>query len=594
MSRFGASLNSACAALAHTSASQAGGCSRQAHRETYPWWGEVNGSFLGLVNRPAIVIALLALAGCGGGGGTGSAPAAPQSTGEPSPASPTPAANATSFDVRTYGARCDGHTDDATAIQAAEQAAARAAQPGHGTVVVLPAGTCAMGGPVAWDSNVSLNGAGMNATTLTALASFTYDPSKVRVGPGGREIGMIWLDGPTATGPIENVSIQNVGFDPRAGTQNWTSSTGIRLYQPISCYERAVHNLTVQHVYFELGANPTAAYTSTGTEGPKAFVGVQLTQLGVDPLDPSHDLVFNDVHAHNGDGMLRFVLSGSTKNGVTSSFYNLTVENEYDTVDLDNIEDDRIEIDGSTAPYAQPLTGAPLGSIKHLVFQNINVTVAPSVTVGSINAIRLNSSFNTEIDDVSVNGVTYVGSPSGYGPIVDGTMHQGTGSVISMNTNDVQGYIDDLSVQNINAQYTLGVGMALGAPAGQPLVATLANVVVQNAFVYGGVTFVFSTPTPTVRNPNGPYDVTISNVQLSGSPQNALNPASTPLGIDFHRHVATAGDGDVLLQNVTVTGFGTPLLIEPGFDGMVLDNVHWTGTAEIGSKVTEQNSGPTT
>jgi hypothetical protein len=533
-------------------------------------------------NGPAAVLAAGLLAGCGGGGSS----AAPQSAAAKPPLS-------SSYDVRTYGARCDGHTDDTAAIQSAEQDAAKAAQSGQATIVTLPSGVCALGGPIAWDSNVSLDGAGMNATTLTALSTFTYDPSKVRTGPGGKLIGMIWLDGPTATSPIENVTIENVGFDPRAGTQNWSSSTGIRLYNPISCYERAVHNLTVQHVYFELGANPTAAYTATGTEGPKAFVGVSLSQLGVDPLDASHDLVFNDVHAHNGDGMLRFGLGGSTKNGVTSSFYNLTVENEYDTVDLDNIEDDRIEIDGATLPYAQPLTGAPLGSIKHLVFQNINVTVAPSVTVASVNALRLNSSFNTEIDDVSVNGITYVGAPSGFGPIVDGTMHQGTGSVISMNTNDVQGYIDDLNVQNINAQYTIGVGLALGAPPGQPLVATLQNVVVQNAFIYGGVGFTFSTAKPTVRNPNGPYDVVVSNVQVSGSPQNALA-GTAPLGVDFHRHLLTAGDDYVMLQNVTVTGFTTALLIDPGFDGMLLDNVHWTGTAQFGSKVTEQNSGPTT
>ncbi len=357
----------------------------------------------------------LLLAACGGGGA--STPAVSLRADPPQPGS---------YDVRTYGARCDGRTDDMAAIQSAEQAAAKAALPGHGTVVQLPAGVCALGGPIAWDSNVSLIGVGMTATTLTALASFTFDPTKVRIGPDGKQIGMIWLDGPTATTAIENVTIENVGFDPRAGMQHWSESSGVRIYEPILGYMRAVHNLTVQHVYFELGANPSAAYTSTGTDGPKAFVAVELGHLGVDPLDASHDLVFNDVHAHNGNGMLRFGLVGTTMNGVTSSFYNLSVTNEYDTVDLDNIEDDRIEIDGITAPYAKPLANAPLGLIRHLVFQNINVSIAPSVAVGSINGIRLNSSFNTEIEDVTVNGVNYVGSPNGYGPIVDGTMHEGT------------------------------------------------------------------------------------------------------------------------------------------------------------------------
>jgi hypothetical protein len=478
------------------------------------------------------------------------------------------------------------------AIQRAEQAAALAAKPSSGTVVQLPAGVCAIGGPIAWDSNVSLNGAGMQATTLSALATFTFDPAKVRTGPDGKQIGMIWLDGPTATSAIENVTIENVGFDPRAGTQNWSERVGVRLFYPVNAYMRPIHNFALQHVYFELGANPSAAYTTTGTAGPKAFVGVSLSCAGVNPLDPSHDLVFNDVHAHNGDGMLRIALLGKTVNGVTSSLYNLTVTNEYDTIDLNFIEDDRIEIDGITAPYAKPLTNAPLGLIRHLLFQNINVTVAPTVTVGSVNAVRLDTSYNTEIEDATVNGVNYVGAPSGYGPLSDGTMHDGTGSVVSMNGDDIQGYLNDLVVENVNAQYTIGVGVTLGAPPGQPFSAVVNNIVVHDAFLYGGVGFTFMTPKPTTRNPNAPYDITVSNVEVDGSPQNSLNPAAAPIGIEFHRHVPTAGDNNILLQNVTATGFATPLYIEGGFDGMVLQNVHWSGTPVIGSQVTETDSGP--
>ena len=71
-----------------------------------------------------------------------------------------------------------------------------------------------------------------------------------------------------------------------------------------------------------------------------------------------------------------------------------------------------------------------------------------------------------------------------------------------------------------------------------------------------------------------------------------MNPAASPIGIEFHRHLPSAGDDNVLLQNVTATGFTTPLLIEGGFDGMLLQNVHWSGTAVIGSHVTESGSGP--
>ncbi len=548
-----------------------------------------------MVVRVAAFAALLlcAGAGCGGGGGIAAPAALVPPGGHGSSATPSPAPTAGTFDVRSYGARCDGTTDDAAAIQRTEQFAAAAATVQHGTVVSLPAGTCAIGAPIAWDSNVSLTGAGMHATTLTALAGFTYDPAKVRVGADGRQIGMIWLDGPSATAPIQNVTIENLGFDPRAGQQNWNTTTGVRTYQCINAEVRPVQFLTVQHVYFELGANATAAYTSSGNEGPKAFVGVQLSELGVDPLNPSHDVTLNDIHTHNGEGTLRFALLGSTKNGVTSSFYDLTITNEYDTIDLDNIEDDRIEIDGLTAPYGKPLVGAPLGTIRHLTFRNINVQVAPTVTVGSVNALRLNSGYNTEISDATIDGVTYVGSPSGYLPLAaNGLMHDGTGSAMSMNGNDIQGYVNDLVVQNVVAQNTIGVGITVGAPPGEPLAADVRNIVVHDAFIYGGMNVTFMTPTPTVRRANA-YDVTIENVTVDGAPSNALNPAATPVGVEFARHLSTGGDEHVLLQNVSVTGnFATPLLIEPGFDGMQIDGVHWSGTAVIQSTVTETNSGP--
>jgi hypothetical protein len=494
--------------------------------------------------------------------------------------------------VRQYGARCDGHTDDMAAIQKAEQAAAKAALPGRATVVQLPAGVCTIGGPIAWDSNVDLEGAGMSATTLRALASFTYDPQQVRIGPDGRQIGMIWLDGPTATTPIQNVVIENLGFDPRAGVQNWSQPLAIRLFYPINCYMRPVQNLTVQHVYFELGANPSAAYTTTGTAGPKAFVGVSLTHLGVDPLVPSHDLVFNDIHAHNGDGTLRFALVGTTKNGTTSKLYNVTVSNEYDNVDLDYIEDDRIEFDGFTYPYNAPLLNAPLGEIYNLTFTNINITVAPTVTIGSINGLRLNSSYNTEIHDVLIDGMQYTGSPAGYVPSTVKTMHDGTGGVTSMNGSDIQGYINNIVEQNITATNTIGVGVALGAPPGQPLSADMRNITVHNAFVFGGIQLSFLTPKPTVRRPNSAYDITLSGIEVDGSPMNALEPSVNPIGIEILDHLATSGDPAMQLQDVTATNFKTAILLDHGFDGALLENVHWNGAVEILSKVVEVDSGP--
>ncbi len=548
-----------------------------------------------MVVRLAALAALLFLAACSGGGAAARSSVIPGEK-DALRAGPDAAARAWfggTFDVRSFGARCDGTTDDERAIQRAEQVAAVIGTVHRPAVVVLPRGTCGIGGPIAWDSNVSLVGEGMRETTLSALPGFTYDPAEVRPGPDGRQLGMIWLDGPTATTPIQNVTIANVGFDPRSGTQHWTDLSGIRIYNCIEGYLRPVQNLRIEHVYFELGANPTPDYITSGNEGPKAFVGVQLEDLGVDPLTPSHDLVFNDVHAHNGVGMLRFGLGGTTKNGVTSSFYDLTVTNEYDTIDLNYIEDDRLEIDGETAPYAKPLTDAPLGDVRHLVFQNINVAVAPSVVAASVNALRVNSAYNTEMHDITIDGVHYAGSPHGYGPLAYGAMHDGTGSVVSMNGSDVQGYINDVVIENVTAKNTIGVGVTIGAPPGQPLSARVRNVTVHDAFVYGGIAFTFMTPAPAVRQTGQPYDVTMEDVAVDGAPSNALNPAATPIGISIHRHLATGGDQHVLLRKVTASGdFTTALQIDPGFDGMQFDDVHWSGKVVIASKVAETASGP--
>ena len=495
--------------------------------------------------------------------------------------------------MRAYGARCDGATDDAAAIQRAEAAAARAATASHPTVVRLPAGTCAVGAAVAWDSNVALDGAGMSSSTLRALPGFTYDPSLVRTGPDGKQIGMVWLDGPTATAAISGVTIENLTFDPRAGTQHWSERKGIRLFYPVVCYMRPVQHLTIQHVAFELGANPSAAYVASGTEGAKAFVGVSLTHLGVDPKVPSHDLVFNDVHAHNGDGTFRLVLDGSTENGATSRLYNVTVTNEYDVVDMNYLEDDRFELDGGVAPLNAPLKGAPLGDIANLTFRNVNVSVSPTVSIGSVNAIRLNAWSNAEIHHVAIDGVNYTGSPAGYVSETIVPMHDGTGSVTSMNGSDVQGYLNDIEVSDVQARYTIGVGVTLGAPPGEPLSADVRNVVVHDAFVYGGVGLTFMTPKPSVHRANGPYDVTLTNIQVDGSPNNATQPSLNPIGIDVHSHLPSAGDGALLLEDVTATGFVQGLWIDPGYDGAVLDDVHWSNGATIRSHVVlEDGSGP--
>lgn len=72
------------------------------------------------------------------------------------------------YDVRAYGAKCDDSTNDATAIQAAIDAA-EAARSG---VVQLPAGTCVIGSGLTMDANnVTLRGEGAGTSNRSTMLS---------------------------------------------------------------------------------------------------------------------------------------------------------------------------------------------------------------------------------------------------------------------------------------------------------------------------------------------------------------------------------------------------------------------------------------
>lgn len=74
------------------------------------------------------------------------------------------------YNVKTFGAKVDGVTDDATAINAAISAANTA---GGGTVVI-PAGTAIVGSPIIPLNNVWLMGVGMFQTKLKSTSNSTF------------------------------------------------------------------------------------------------------------------------------------------------------------------------------------------------------------------------------------------------------------------------------------------------------------------------------------------------------------------------------------------------------------------------------------
>lgn len=97
----------------------------------------------------------------------------------------TPGGTPLFSDVRAYGAKVDGATDDAAAISAAITALGA-----RGGVVFVPAGVTIVGSTIAVPSNVRIVGAGKNATIIKktfngVLLNFSGTDPSHRVGRGG-------------------------------------------------------------------------------------------------------------------------------------------------------------------------------------------------------------------------------------------------------------------------------------------------------------------------------------------------------------------------------------------------------------------------
>ncbi|MDQ2941293.1 MAG: right-handed parallel beta-helix repeat-containing protein [Chloroflexota bacterium] len=123
-------------------------------------------------------------------------------------ASPITRAAAGTFSVIDFGARGDGATDDARAIQAALDAAARA---GGGTVL-LPAGTYQIGTLLYYPSNITIQGAGSAVTTIRNTTT-----------RGGNQLMLVPAFAGSGYVGMANVTIADLTFNQRAdayGEQN--------------------------------------------------------------------------------------------------------------------------------------------------------------------------------------------------------------------------------------------------------------------------------------------------------------------------------------------------------------------------------------
>jgi hypothetical protein len=146
----------------------------------------------------AVCAVALLLTACTGNGGSEASPSQPATATPPQSSSPPALPSGPTFDMRAYGATCDGTHDDSAALRAAAGAARQAG----GGIIAVPAGTCrivATGSAAAspLPAGTMLAGAGADSSTLLLD---TNDPRSYRA--------MLHTDGDDVA--IQDVTIRSV------------------------------------------------------------------------------------------------------------------------------------------------------------------------------------------------------------------------------------------------------------------------------------------------------------------------------------------------------------------------------------------------
>jgi hypothetical protein len=244
-------------------------------------------------------------------------------------------AECTTFDVTKYGAKCDGVTDDTTTIQAAITAAiaAQAASPNPNTVVVFPPGTCIVNTASLTLSanNVSLRGAGMYQTTLSAPNSSSSNFDMINAsGAGYASISDLTIKSFYASNSnyaINNVTgsqmlIQNVQI---GGFANGIGESG--------------GNFTANNLFITLPTSGGLGVSYTGSAQVRRLTNSIITGPGSGTLPTAcvkitggagYDLIGNEFE-HCGYSLLVQPASSGTVYSIKST------ENWYDTSTSDGV-----------------------------------------------------------------------------------------------------------------------------------------------------------------------------------------------------------------------------------------------------------------
>ncbi len=189
---------------------------------------------------------------------------------------------ARTYDVTDYGARGDGRSDDARAIQAAID---RCSSDGGGSVV-FPSGKTFLSGPLRMASNVDLH-LTPNSTLLANPDESVYTESAFGANRGE---GMMWLYGKD----IENFSISGTGrIDGNAVAFMGAELDDSFELKPVTDFDPRPHVLTL--------VDARKVNISDVTIANSAYWTVHL--VGCYDVAISHISLLNNLKVRNGDGI---------------------------------------------------------------------------------------------------------------------------------------------------------------------------------------------------------------------------------------------------------------------------------------------------
>ena len=162
------------------------------------------------------------------------------------------------FNVRSFGAKGDGTTDDSKAVQAALDAARTAG----GGVVFIPAGTYVVAPPGPFKGGVTLNSLTVGSNVWVrgeGLASVL----KVKSGIGSYRA--LFSSHPTAASHVENVTISDLRFDQNCAASGGSVSEGKDGSDYMIFLAWGGKNLTIERAAFDpiCGVNTISLNAST-------------------------------------------------------------------------------------------------------------------------------------------------------------------------------------------------------------------------------------------------------------------------------------------------------------------------------------------